>query len=264
MAIQEDFALRPSLPIVVPMALDPMEMIMSEASLPTGLRWVRFSELHPEPISTFSSSLPLSSVTVRHRFPSAFRVNVMPVLPLPTVRPPSSSPSSATAPALPVLVLVDGLLADPMSRRAAETRVLPVDGPASEVPADVTPGPDSAAVPPEDEGVCGAPAVCGAGALFDGWPVDGWVTEVPGVDVGVVLVVSVLTTPVAAAVETGTVVVDAWTDWTDCRTDIDGFEPPLPLGATVVLGADGAAGATVLGGAAGAAVVTGALVATVP
>ncbi|HEV2759449.1 MAG TPA: hypothetical protein VGV86_07780 [Acidimicrobiales bacterium] len=107
--------------------------------------------------------------------------------------------------------MVDGLLAEPMSRRAAETRVLPVDGPASEVPADVTPGPDSAAVPPEEEGVSGAPAVCGAGALFDGWPVDDWVTEVAGVDVAVVLLVSVLTALVAA-VGTGTVVVDAWTD----------------------------------------------------
>ena len=42
--------------MVVPMALEPMEMIMSEASPPSGLRWVPFSELHPEPISTLSSS----------------------------------------------------------------------------------------------------------------------------------------------------------------------------------------------------------------
>ncbi len=44
-------------------------------------------------------------MTVRHRFPSAVRVNVTPVPPVPTVLPRLSSPSSATAPAAPVLVL---------------------------------------------------------------------------------------------------------------------------------------------------------------
>ena len=198
------------------------------------------SELHPEPMSTFSKSpLPLSSVTVRHRLPSAVRVNVMPESPLPTLRPLSSS-SSATAPALPVRLLVDEP-EDLWSRRASETSVL-VEGPMAEVSVDGAPVPGPAAGPPVEEGVCDATAVCGADvALFDGWPVD---ESVPGVEPGVVgavvLFVSVVVVPVAP-LETGTVVV---TDWTDSRTAIDGFEPPLPLGATVVLGA-GCAGVPV-------------------
>ena len=207
-------------------------------------------------------------MTVRHRFPSAFLVNVMPVSPLPTVRPLSSS--SATSPAVPVRLEEDELPEELRLRRAAGVRLPPVVGPATEAPADGTPGPDAAAGPPEGEGVCDAAAVCGAGvALFDGWPVDDWVTEVEaGVDVGVVvLFVSVLTAPVEP-VETGTVVVVAWPDWAACNAAIDGFEPPVPLGATVVLGADCAAvlvaGAAVVGGVAGATVVTGALLAPVP
>jgi len=195
--------------------------------------------LHPEPMSTLSKSpLPLSSVTVRHRLPSAVRVNVTPVSPLPTLRPLSSS-SPATAPALPVRLVDEP--EDLWSRRASETSVL-AEGPAAEVPVDVAPIPGPAAGPPVEEGVCDAAAVCGAGvALFDGWPVGDSVTEVePGVVGAVVLFVSVVTAPVAP-VETGTVVV---TDWTDSRTAIDGFEPPLPLGATVVLGA-GCAGVLV-------------------
>ncbi len=212
------------------------------------------SELHPEPMSTFSKSpWPLSSVTVRHRLPSAVRVNVMPESPLPTLRPLSSS-SPATAPALPVRVLVDEP-DDLWSRRASETSVL-AEGPAAEVPVDVAPIPGTAAGPPVEESVCGAVAVCGADVVFDGWPVDNSVPEVePGVVGAVVLFVSVVAVPVVP-VETGTVVV---TDWTDNRTAIDGFEPPLPLGAAVVLSAGWAdavvAGAAVVGVVAGATVV---------
>lgn len=211
--------------------------------------------MHPGPMSTLSKSpLPLSSVTVRHRFPSAVRVNVMPVLPLPTVLP-LSSPSSETAPVLPVRLLVDELPEDLCSRRASETRVL-VEGPATEAPVDVAPVPGPAAGPPVEDDVCGADAVCGAGmALFDGWPVDDSVAEAEaGVDGAVVLFVSVSAAPVG--LETGAL---AATDWTDCRTASDGFEPPLPLGATVVLGACCAgvlvADAAVVGGVAGATVV---------
>ena len=141
---------------------------------------------------------------------------------------------------------------DLWTRRASETSVL-AEGPAAEVPADVAPIPGPAAGPPVEESVCGAVAVCGAGVVFDGWAVDDSVTEVdPGVVGAVVLFVSVVVVPVAP-LETGTVVV---TDLTDSRTAIDGFEPPLPLGATVVLGA-GCAGvpvadAAVVGVAAGA------------
>lgn len=221
--------------------------------------------MHPEPMSTFSKSpLPLSSVTVRHRLPSAVRVNVMPASPLPTLRPPPSSP--ATAPALPVRLLVDEPPEDLWSRRASETSVL-AEGPAAEAPADVAPIPGPGAGPPVEEGVCGAAAVCGAEvALFDGWPVDDSATEVEtGVDGAVVLFVSVVAVPVPP-VETGTVVV---TDWTDFRTASEGFEPPLPLGATVVLGA-GCTGvlvadAAVAGVVAGAPVVGEALLlASVP
>lgn len=219
------------------------------------------SELHPEPMSTCSKSpWPLSSVTVRHRLPSAVRVNVMPESPLPTLRPLSSS-SPVTAPALPVRLVDEP--EDLWSRRASETSVL-AEGPAAEVPVDVEPIPGPAAEPPVEEGVSGAAAVCGAVALFDGWPVDDSVTEVePGVVGAVVLFVSVETAPVVP-VETGTVVV---TDWTDSRTAIDGLEPPLPLGATVVLGA-GCAGALVAdavgAGVVDEATVVGALLAAVP
>ena len=250
--------------MLVPMALEPMEMIMREASPLTGLRWVSFWELHPEPMNTLSRSpWPLSSVTARHRFPSAVRVNVMPVLPLPTKRPLSSS-SSSTAPALRVLLGVDEPAVELAVRRADGTRGLAIDGPAAELPADGAPITGPATGPPveETEGACGAAAVCGAGvALFDGWPVDDWVTAAAaGVDVGVVLLTSVLTA-LAAPVETGTVVVAAARDWI---TAIVGFDPPLPLGATVVLGACGVVtGAAVVGGVAGATVVTGALLTAV-
>jgi hypothetical protein len=98
--------------------------------------------------------------------------------------------------------------------------------------------------------------------LFDGWPVDDSVTEVgPGVVGAMVLFVPVVTAPVAP-VETGTVVVADWTDWADCRTASEGFEPPLPLGATVVLGA-GCAAVLVADGAL-VGVVAGATVVAVP
>lgn len=227
---------------------------------------MRLSELHPEPISTLSSSpWPLSSVTVRHRFPSADRVNVTPVPPVPTVLPLLSSPASVTAPAPPVLVLVDGEPEDLRSAMAEETRVFPVEGPAV-VPADVAPATGPAAEPPVEEGVCGTAVCCAGVALFDGWPFDDWVTEVePGVVGAAVLFTSALTTAVPP-VETGTVVVGDMLAWAACRTDSEGFEPPLPLGATAV-GACCAealvAGAAVVGVVAGATVVTG-LLAVVP
>lgn len=220
------------------------------------------SELHPEPMSTFSKSpCPLSSVTVRHRLPSAVRVNVMPESPLPTLRPLSSS-SFATAPARPVRLLVDEP-EDLWSRRASETSVL-VEGPAVEAPADVAPVSGPAAGPPVEGDVCGASAVCAGVALFDGWPVGDSVTEVEtGVDGAVVLFVSVSAVPVAP-VETGTVVV---TDWIDSRTAIDGFEPPLPRWATVVVG-PGCAGAleadAAVPGVVVEATVVGGLLAAVP
>ncbi len=105
---------------------------------------------------------------------------------------------------------------------------------------------------------------------FDGWPVD-WVTEVEaGVDGEVVPLVGVVT--VAVGVGAGaTVVVVAATAWADWRTASDGFEPPLPPGATVVVGADATvvavvpvAGAAVVGGVVVASAVAGAALAVVP
>ena len=107
---------------------------------------------------------------------------------------------------------------------------------------------------------CGAVAVCGAGAELSPFPVDEVVTEVAPALVGaVVLVVSWVTVAVppglaaGAGAVVGTGALAAW------RVESDGFELPLPLGATVVVGA----GATVVL-VAGAAVVGGVVVATVP
>lgn len=139
--MQEDFAFRPGPPIVVPEALEPMEMIMWEASPPIGLRYGLLSEEQPGPMSTSSRPpWPLSSRTVRHRFPSAVRVNVTPG-PRMTVLTLSSSPAATGA--VPVMWLV-GPAAELWLRRAAEM---------SEVADDVPePGPTalpSEALPPE-------------------------------------------------------------------------------------------------------------------
>jgi hypothetical protein len=143
-----------------------MEMIMWEASPPSGLRYGLVSLLHPEPMSTSSRSpWPLSSRTARHRRPSAVRVNVTPVPPLTTLWPPSSS---ATTPAPPVLwVDVVPLPDPPLWRMAAETSEPVVVVPPAEVPV-VAPvaGPVAGA---DDSG---AVAVCGVALALDGWTVD--------------------------------------------------------------------------------------------
>ncbi len=104
---------------------------------------------------------------MRHRFPSAVLVNVMPVPSLPTVLLPLSS--SATAPAFPVL-WVDGVFEpDPLwLRRAADTSEVvfsdsPTEGPAA----------DSVAVPPDGAGDCGAAVVGGVEGAFGCWPFRG-------------------------------------------------------------------------------------------
>lgn len=191
--------------------------------------------------------MPLSSRTERHRFPSAVSVNFTVVPPEPTVRPLSSN--SVVEPAVPAPEVG---AAGPAFRRAAETSEVAVGVPV-EVPSDA----------PETD-VCGVAVWVGEPVVFDGWPVD-WVTEVePGVDGEVVLLVSVVTEPVEAGAGATVVVGDAmaWADW---RTASDGFDPPLPLGATVVVGA-GATVVLVVAGAAvvGGVVVAGALVAVVP
>jgi hypothetical protein len=172
------------------------------------------------------------------------------------LRSPSSSPSTTSPPARPVTLVVEF---DPPSFPAVasvsgETDP-PVDGPAAVVPAvDVVAAGPVAGPPVEDD--CGAAAVCGAGLELSLFPVDVVTDEVPGVEGAEVLLVSVVTVavPPGLAAGAGAVVVGGvLADW---RTDSDGFELPLPLGATVVVGAG-----TVV---AGAAVVGGVVVATVP
>jgi hypothetical protein len=148
--------------------------------------------LQPGPMNTSSSSVPLSSRTERHRFPSTVSVNFTVVPPEPTVRP----LSSYSVVELPLAVLeVDGAAgpADETSEVAVSVAV--------EVPADV-PVPD-----PAEADVCGVAVCVGELVGFDGWPVD-WVTEVePGVDGEVVLLVCVVTEPVVEAGAGATVVV---------------------------------------------------------
>ena len=135
----------------------------------------------------------------------------------------------------------------------------PVDGPAAVVPAAGVVAAGPAGVPPVEDD-CGAVAVCGAGAELSPFPVDDVVTEVAPALVGaVVLVVSWVTVAVppglaaGAGAVVGTGALAAW------RVESDGFELPLPLGATVVVGA----GATVVL-VAGAAVAGRVVVDTVP
>ncbi len=262
MAIQEDFALRPAPPIVVTLELEPMVMIMWEASPPIGLRWVVLPESHPEPIKTSNTwPSPLSSRTARHLFPSAFRVNVTPG---PLTLLPLSSLSPTALPVEPAAV-VRGADELPDERSADETRAAVVGDPAVNAgPADVVPVPAAVDVPPEVEGVCGA-AVCGAGLALGAPPfrdaalVDGWVTGVAAAVVGVVvLLVSGLTRPAPDA--TGVVVVVVMAALICCNTSSDGFEPPVPVPGAVVAGACAAVvGAAVVVGAVAGATVVGVL-----
>ncbi len=119
-------------------------------------------------------------------------------------------------------------------------------------------------MPPAGAGVCGVAAVCGAGPESVTVTFEVGLTEVePAVVGGVVLLVSDCTT-LGPFDELGAL--DLLAAW---RTASEGFEPPLPLGGTVVVGAGCTvvlvvAGAAVVGGVAGATVVTGALLAAVP
>jgi hypothetical protein len=169
---------------------------MWEASPPTGLRKGLVFPSQPGPMNTSSSSLPLSSRIVRHRFPSAFSVNFTVVPPEPTVL-----PSSSVAPAPPV-PKVDEVPVPPEFRIAVETSAL-VAGDAVDVPAAVE-LPD-----PEGAEVCGDAVGVDEPVGFDGWPVD-WVTEVePGVVGEVVPLVGVVTDPVGAGAGATVVVVAA-------------------------------------------------------
>lgn len=183
----------------------------------------------------------------RQRRPSAVRVNVTPVPPLTTLRPPSSS-AEADAP----VTEGDGAAGPdpPLERMAAETReaVAMVPPPAVGITVGTAAGAeDSAAV------------AAGVEPLgLDGVADDVGLTDaVVGVDGGVVVLVcgvALAGVPVA-----GTVVEVRAT-----YADSGAFEPPVPTEGTVVLGAG--AGATVVlggeaavvGGVAGATVVTGA------
>jgi hypothetical protein len=94
MAIQEAFAFLPFPPVVIELALEPIEITMWEASPPSGLRCVP-SEWHPEPMSTsVRFPKPSSSRTARQRVPSAFLVKVTPLTGLTRVLPSSLRTSS--------------------------------------------------------------------------------------------------------------------------------------------------------------------------
>lgn len=208
----------------------------------------------------------MSSRTVRHFFPSAFRVNVTPValLPLLPLSPLSLPTASSELPVPPVEL--DELPAAIALRTVEGEMEPPVDGPAAAGagPADVVPVSGPAAVPPAGAGGCGVVAVCGAGTELVTVTFDVGLTVVePAVVGGVVLFVSDCTT-LGPFDELGALgVLAAWS------IASEGFEPPLPLGGTVVVGAGCTvvlvvAGAVVVGGVAGATVVTGALLAAVP
>ena len=236
---------------------------MCEASPPSGLRCVPLFDWHPAPMKISSTwPKPSSSRTARHRLPSAFRVKLTPVtLPPPPLLPAlSPSPSTTSPPGRPVTLVVD----DPPSlANVWGESDPPVDGPAAVVPVAEVVGAGPAVEPPvvgDDD--CGAVAVCGAGAGLSAFPVDDDVlTEfelgVAGAEVLLVSWVTVAVPPGLAAGAGAVVVTAALAAWS---VDSDGFEPPLPLTATVVVGA----GATVVLVVAGAAVVGGVVVATVP
>jgi len=217
-----------------------------------------------------SSILPWPSLsrTVRHLFPSAFRVNVTPVTPLPLVLPPSS-PLTAS-PEIPVpLLFGDGVPATIALRSVDGAMELPVDDPtaAGADPADVVPTTGPAAMPPTEAGGGGAAAVCGAGLELSPVTFGGVsLTEMEPAAVGMVVLVLLVSdcTTLGAPAELGALGALGLAEavW---RTASEGFEPPLPLTGTVAVGAGCTvvlvAGAAVVGGAAGATVVTGALLA---
>ncbi|HJV08211.1 MAG TPA: hypothetical protein VJ653_00960 [Acidimicrobiales bacterium] len=196
--------------------------------------------------------MPSLSRTARHFFPLASLVKVTPgagltLLPLPLSSPiPTSSPSSPVTRSDELLPRVV-----PLRSRSAGDSEPPVDGPAGPAVGVVV-----GAGPAVEPAGCGAAAVCGAGV--ESVTVAGWATEV--VPAGVVVLVESGFTAAGATVVGGVVV-------SDCRTASDGFDPPLPLSGTVVVGAGWAAvvvaGAAVVGVVAGATVV-GVVLATVP
>ena len=234
---------------------------MWEASPRSGLRCVPLFELHPGPIRISSRSpRPLSSRTARHRLPSAVRVKLTPLTapPLPL---PVSSPPPTSSPVVPV-VRVGELPTTPPLRRAEGAMEPPVDDDAG--------GPATAALPAEGAVAlpAAAPVVLPVGAVVpatvgadddgtgaaaeaggdtelvpDGVLFAAVLTVVGGAVVGVVVLVSVVPTDEPLAVASLLA---------DSRTASDGFDPPLPVVATVVVGA-----ATVVLVAAGAAVVGG-------
>jgi hypothetical protein len=260
MAIQEDFAFRPSPAMLDPTALEPMEMTMWEASPLIGLRLVPLLELHPFPMRTSRRPpYPLSSRTARHFFPSTVRVKltwVTPPLPLPLSSPVtmSSAPRPETrvaeVPARPPVRICDGV-SEP-----------PVDEPATVGPATVLPVPGPAAVPPVGAGDCGAAV---DGAAVDGEA--GLELLPPALDDELKLELGVAGEEVLFVSDFTTAVVLGWLSLAaDSRTAIVGLDPPLPPGGAVVVGAGATvtlvvAGATVVGGVVVATVVTGTLLA---
>jgi hypothetical protein len=148
------------------------------------------------------------------------------LLPLSATPTPSPSSPVTRSDELPSVV--------PLRRMSADDSEPPVDGPAGvPVPAVVV-----AAGPAVVPVGCGAAAVCGAGVGVS-VTLAVWDTEVVPAATVVVLVVSGFTAG-AATVVGGLVV-------TVARIAIDGFEPPVPLTGTVVVGAIVVAGAAVVG-----------------
>ena len=92
--MHEAFASRPFPPLVIELALEPIEITMWEASPPRGLPCVP-CEWHPDPISTsVRFPNPSSSRTARQRVPSALRVKVTPLTGLTLLLPSSLRTSS--------------------------------------------------------------------------------------------------------------------------------------------------------------------------
>src|SRR3954451_14941687 len=224
--MQEDFALRPSPPALPPMALEPMEMIMCDASPPSGLWLVPLPESQPLPIRTSRTSpKPLSLWTARHRRPSAVRVKVtFPITPF-SLGSPSPLPTELSA-----AWRADWAAVFALRRVATEAGVAPVlVGPAPGEPASRMAG---AAGPAAEPRVVAEPAASGVavGAGLVPSPFDVVLTEVVPAVVGVE-VVGVVCLATACPVAAGAWVVGGTRDWI---TAMLGFEPPLPPGATVV------------------------------
>lgn len=143
-------------------------------------------DAHPGPIRISRRlPLPLSSRTARHRCPSALRVKVTPLAPLPLL--PPLSPLAMASPANPASCELE-LPPVPAVRSDDRGIAPPVDGPATGGPAVVLGVPVPAAVPVET-GVCGAADAVGAvGVELSLFAVDDVLTEVEGAAVGVVVV----------------------------------------------------------------------------